>query len=394
VKSQFILGFVFLAFTACGAPEMLGPDLKEELSQSLDTDSTPPVSVADIEQPPDENGEYRGNVSIRLRATDDTSGVAFIFWVLSGAQEGSGSVSGGYGWVPVITNYGTTTLTFYARDNAGNLEPVKTFTVVITPMPRTCRDVDLNDFNVFAVGNYTGGHDVRGKVVVGGNLSMEHFSVGAEQPDNDTDNVMVAGGNLNIRHGAVFGNAYYGGSTTIDGTVSFYRGAPAQDEPIDFDEQGEALTELSGQLASLDQNTTTQLHSWGGLFLDGSDPQLNVFWVDAWQLTSTRYFSLNVPSGAIAVINVFGDAPTIANFANNYSGADARSVLFNFPDASFINAYNYGFFGTVLAPGADFNFSNGSFDGGIYSGSLTGNAEGHIAPLRVFRICGYWGGGQ
>ncbi len=78
----------------------------------------------------------------------------------------------------------------------------------------------------------------------------------------------------------------------------------------------------------------------------------------------------------------------------NYSGADANSVLFNFPDASVITAYNYGFFGTVLAPGADFSFSNGSFDGGIYAGSLTGNAEGHVAPLRVFRICGYWGDGQ
>ena len=33
-----------------------------------------------------------------------------------------------------------------------------------------------------------------------------------------------------------------------------------------------------------------------------------------------------------------------------YSGATAESVLFNFPDASVITAYNYGFFGTVLAP--------------------------------------------
>jgi choice-of-anchor A domain-containing protein len=320
--------------------------------------------------------------------------VAVIFWTLSGAHTGSGTVQGGSGWVPILTSYGTTTLTFYARDNAGNLEAVKTFTVVITPMPRTCRDVDLNDFNVFAVGNYTGGHDVRGKVVVGGNLSMEHFAVGAELPASDIENVIVAGGNLDLRHGGVFGNAHYAGSTTMDGTVTFYRGAPSQGEVIDFQEQAYALTELSGQLATLDLNTTTQFQSWGGLFLNGSDANLNVFWVYAPQLTATRYFSLSVPSGAISVINVFGDGPTIANFANNYSGADATSVLFNFPDASVITAYNYGFFGTVLAPTADFNFSNGSFDGGIYAASLTGNAEGHIAPLRVFRICGYWGGGQ
>lgn len=394
MKSQFILGFVFLAFTACGAPELPGPDTKEGLSQSLSADTTPPVSTAFVEQPADENGEYQGNVSIGLSATDDASGVEVIIWSLSGAQTGSGSVQGASGWVPIITNIGTTTLTYYAKDAAGNYEPAKTFTVVITIAPRVCRDVDLNDFNVFTVGSYSGGHDVRGKVVVGGDLSMEHFSVGAELPSSDIENVLVAGGNLNIRHGGIFGNAHYAGATTLDSTVTFYRGAPSRAAVIDFEEQAYSLTELSGQLATLDRNTTTQFQSWGGLFLNGSDPQLNVFWVDAPQLTATRYFSLSVPSGAIAVINVFGDGPTIANFANSYSGATSESVLFNFPDASLITAYNYGFFGTVLAPTAHFNFSNGSFDGGIYAGSLTGNAEGHVAPLRVFRICGYWGGGQ
>jgi choice-of-anchor A domain-containing protein len=394
VKSQFILGFVFLAFTACGAPDPSEPGKTEGLSQQLSTDTTPPVSNAFVEQSADENGEYQGNVTIGIQATDDTSGVEVIYWSLSGAQTGSGTMQGGSGWVPVITNIGTTTLTYYAKDRANNYEPVKTFTIVITLMPRTCREVDLNDFNVFTVGSYTGGHDVRGKVVTGGDLTMEHFSVGADLAANDIENVLVTGGNLNIRNGGVFGNAHYRGTLTTDSTATFYRGAPSRAAVIDFSAAAADLTELSGQLASLDRNTNTQFQSWGGLFLDGSDPQLNVFWVNAAQLTATRYFSLNVPSGAIALINVFGDGPTIANFANNYSGADATSVLFNFPDASRINAYNYGFFGTVLAPGANFNFSNGSFDGGIYARSLNGNAEGHLAPLRLFRVCGYWGGGQ
>jgi hypothetical protein len=33
------------------------------------------------------------------------------------------------------------------------------------------------------------------------------------------------------------------------------------------------------------------------------------------------------------------------------------------------------------------NFSNGSWDGGIYARSLTGNAEGHINPLTDRQIC-------
>jgi choice-of-anchor A domain-containing protein len=389
VKSQSIYGFVFLAFTACGAPELSGPEVKEGTSQALEIyDTTPPESSVFTEQTPDANGEFHNNVSILITATDDSAGVESIHWSLSGAQTGSGTGAGSSVWVPVITNLGTTTLTYYAKDRANNYEPAKTFTIVITPVAGSCRDVELNDFNLFVLGNYTGGTDVRGKVAAGGDITMEHFSVAAEVAADNLENVLVAGGNLNLRHGGVFGNAHYVGSTTANGTVTFYRGALSQSEAIHFGERADELMTLSYDVASMQRNGQTQFHSWGGLFLQGSDPRVNVFWVEAYQLSATRYFSLRVPAGSMAIINVFGYSATIANFANSYSGADARSVLFNFPDATELTAYNYGFFGTVLAPFADFTFTNGSFDGGIYAGSMTGNAEGHLAPLRPFTVCG------
>jgi len=43
--------------------------------------------------------------------------------------------------------------------------------------------------------------------------------------------------------------------------------------------------------------------------------------------------------------------------------------------------------GTLLAPYAHVDFSNGSWDGGLYAKSLTGNAEGHINPLNDRDIC-------
>jgi len=389
VKSLSIYGFVFLAFTACGAPEQSGSDTREGTSQALEGgDTTPPVSSLFIEQTPDENGEYHNNVSILITATDNAAGVESISWSLSGAQAGSGTAAGSSVYVPVITNMGTTTLTYYAKDRASNYEPAKRYTIVISPYMGNCRDVALNDFNLFVLGNYTGGTDVRGKVAAAGDISMQHFSVGAELPATEVHNALVAGGSLNVSHGGVFGNAHYGTSTTANGTVTFYRGALSQAQTIDFGERANELMTLSWDLASLERNGQTQFYSWGGLYLRGSHAKVNVFWVDASQLSATRYFSLSVPTGSTAVINVFGYAATIANFANSYSGADARSVLFNFPDATNLTAYNYGFFGTVLAPYADFNFTNGSFDGGIYAGSMTGNAEGHLAPLRPFTICG------
>jgi large repetitive protein len=55
--------------------------------------------------------------------------------------------------------------------------------------------------------------------------------------------------------------------------------------------------------------------------------------------------------------------------------------------ATSITVANHGIFGTVLAPYAHIGFSNGSFDGGIYAGSMSGNAEGHLNPLREIDLC-------
>jgi choice-of-anchor A domain-containing protein len=56
-------------------------------------------------------------------------------------------------------------------------------------------------------------------------------------------------------------------------------------------------------------------------------------------------------------------------------------------DATSIDAEGFGFWGTVLAPYAHIEFNNGSFDGGIYGKSMTGNAEGHINALTDRQIC-------
>ncbi len=403
MKRLSIYRLVFLAFTAtaCGAPEVTGSEGKPETPQLQLTntqpaltnadDTTPPQSTADVLGHPDGNGNYVGNVSITLTATDDLSGVASISWSLSGMHTGSGTVSGSLAYVPIITRLGTTTLTYSAKDNNNNIEATHTLVITVVPPPLICKSVELRDFNLFVTGDYSGGHDVRGKVAAGGNINMNYFSLGTSLPADDTDNVLVAGAALNISNGGVFGDAHYGASTTANGTVTFYRGALSQGSSVDFSARADELYQLSSTTASLPVNGATQFQSWGGLFLQGSDPKVNVFQVDTSELSATRYFSLSVPSGSVAVVNVMGYDTTVANFSNSYSGVDATGVLFNFPDATYIKAYNYGFFGTVLAPYAHIDFSNGSFDGGIYAESLTGNAEGHLAPLRTFQICGDFG---
>ncbi|WP_224369306.1 choice-of-anchor A family protein [Hyalangium versicolor] len=397
MKRKSIYELVFLAFTAtaCGAPEMTGTDAKEtpafQLTSAVPSleaaDTTPPQSTAFVEAKADSNGVYHSDVAVRLEATDDSSGVQTIYWTLSGAVTGSGQKDGVLAYAPLINREGTTTITYYAKDNAGNVEAARTVTITMSRTTQVCVDVLLNDYNVFVSGNYTGGHDVRGKVAAAGNIDLEHFSLGADLAPDQTDDVLVAGGALNIRHGGVFGDAHYGESTTANGTVTFYRGALSEGLSFDPFQRAAEVAELSTIIGSMKVNGTTQFQSWGGLYLQGTNTKVNVFEITTNQLSSTRYFSLTVPSGSIAVVNVIGTEATIANFSNSYSGADATGVLFNFPNAVYLNAFNYGFFGTVLAPQAYFDFNNGSFDGGIYAGSLSGNAEGHLAPLRPFGAC-------
>jgi choice-of-anchor A domain-containing protein len=88
------------------------------------------------------------------------------------------------------------------------------------------------------------------------------------------------------------------------------------------------------------------------------------------------------------VINIHGASATFTGFGHSFSGGiDQHGVLYNFVDATAITAHGYGFWGTVLAPHAHIDFSDGSFDGGIYARSLTGNAEGHINALSERNIC-------
>jgi choice-of-anchor A domain-containing protein len=88
------------------------------------------------------------------------------------------------------------------------------------------------------------------------------------------------------------------------------------------------------------------------------------------------------------VVNILGTSATFSSFGHEFQGGiDQHGILYNFVDATSISADGYGFWGTVLAPYADVTFNNGSWDGGMYARSLTGNAEGHINRLDNRTIC-------
>ncbi|HEX8701755.1 MAG TPA: immunoglobulin-like domain-containing protein [Myxococcaceae bacterium] len=277
---------------------------------------------------------------------------------------------------------GQYTVTYRVTDSAGNAS------TAIRHLTVTGGSLHLSDYNLFLLEDYTGGHDVLGKVAAGGNITMQDFSVGAGLPASDTSRTLVAGGNLTLSRGGVWGDAFYGGSYSGDGTVVQHRGTLAQGTPIDFAARFAELRSMSAGLSGQPANGTTRLEPWGGILLRGTQPGMNVFHVNASAFTGAKLLSIEAPAGSLVVVNIHGASATFTGFGHSFSGGiDQHGVLYNFVDATAINAHGYGFWGTVLAPYAHINFNNGSWDGGIYAVSLTGNAEGHINALHDRGFC-------
>jgi hypothetical protein len=104
---------------------------------SVGSDTTPPTTTANPSPGPNSNGWNNTSVTVTLNATDNPggSGVKQIQFALSGAQNiGLQTVAENAASV-TITAEGTTVLSYFATDNAGNQETVKTLTVRIDKTP-------------------------------------------------------------------------------------------------------------------------------------------------------------------------------------------------------------------------------------------------------------------
>ena len=105
---------------------------------TVSTDSVAPTTTASAKNADNttyNSGDWtKQNVTVSLSATDNTggSGVKQITYSASGAQTiAQTDASGSSVTLPVINTEGTTTVTYKATDNAGNVEANKTFTVKI-----------------------------------------------------------------------------------------------------------------------------------------------------------------------------------------------------------------------------------------------------------------------
>ena len=105
--------------------------------QTAFADTTPPATNASRAPAANANGWSNANVTATLTAADNAggSGVKEIQFSLGGAQSGGATVNAATATVPVSSE-GLTTLSYFARDKAGNQEATKSLTVQIdTTLP-------------------------------------------------------------------------------------------------------------------------------------------------------------------------------------------------------------------------------------------------------------------
>ena len=82
------------------------------------------------------------------------------------------------------------------------------------------------------------------------------------------------------------------------------------------------------------------------------------------------------------MINISGVTDNFRYFGIDVTGTDRQHVLYNFYDATSLTIAGISVQGSILAPLADVNFSNGNIEGTLIAGSLAGSGESHDFMFR------------
>jgi len=252
----------------------------------------------------------------------------------------------------------------------------------------------ISKYNIFILENI----DMRntyaeGRVAVGGNATFLNFGVGGgicPLPPYGKDSSLVIGGDVNVIGGRNYsGNIVRNtGSTVVNYTMSRSNGSIKVGTPIYFDAKGEYLRCASAFWSRLSTNGNWSV-DFSDLTLNGIDPCLNIFHINANNVAESnlklkQVDSINIlaPQGSTILINVtginiaFGSCQILRN-GKAATRIDARTIVWNFPQASKWTNKTTTIYGSVLAPYARAKTTFSEINGNVIFKSLSGNAEIH-----------------
>lgn len=238
--------------------------------------------------------------------------------------------------------------------------------------------VDLANYNAFVIGSYNGyNSDVQGRLAAGGAVSLTNYGVATNLNSSaNGTNTLVAGGGFSGTNGQLYyGDAAVGGASSLTG-FNIRSGTVTSGSPIDFVEQAGLIGSLAGSLGQLQANGATE-NQWGTVRLTGSNAGLNIFTVNASDLSSANNFVITAPTGSEVLVNVIGGSASMRNMGFSVNGVSSSDVLMNFYQAGSLDLGGIGIWGSILAPNAAVNFNNGQLNGLLVAASFNGGGELH-----------------
>ncbi|NOX18013.1 MAG: choice-of-anchor A family protein [Chlorobi bacterium] len=229
------------------------------------------------------------------------------------------------------------------------------------------------DYNLFVLKDLNQpSADTEGKVAVGKNAVLSNYSVGDKLPENSGD-VLIVGRKLTFYSGRVYnGNVVFG--SFIDTTHwNLADGTIRKDNVIDFDAAKNYLKDLSNQISVLEETGTDTLE-WSHLKLVGTEPELNVFYVDGDEVSGATEFTVDIPEGSVGLINVEGDN---IDWSGDFqvTGASNENLILNFHKTKHIKISNIDIRASILAPWASLDFPSGIVSGQVICKNMTGSGQ-------------------
>jgi choice-of-anchor A domain-containing protein/uncharacterized repeat protein (TIGR01451 family) len=235
------------------------------------------------------------------------------------------------------------------------------------------------DFNLFVIDTLIQpSSDTEGKLAVGKYADLRKYSVGDKLPPNSGD-VLVVGHHLTF----ISGRVYYGRTVYkeyITSTTAFTSDEGiVKDSVIDFDAAKVHLEDLSYQLSTLAQTDTVKFE-WGHIQLIGTNPELNVFNLDASLIKQANNTTISAPSNATVVVNVYGDT---VEWKGGFSvtGTSKDKAIINFVDTKVFKISNINLTATVLAPKTVLDFPTGLITGQVIVKSFYGAGQMNLSPF-------------
>jgi choice-of-anchor A domain-containing protein len=271
--------------------------------------------------------------------------------------------------------------------------------------PMQTLDTVLTTYNVYLAGNmgsaanpYTS--DSQAPMAIGGNAFLRSFSTASTTTNGVA--ALTVGGNLTEQSGTINGNTFVGGTasfptnfggTTVDGSLNAVGGvgtAPTQVTggvhtgvgvtlPLSFSAVTADLTAASQSLATHAQTAgdSVQVINGNQLKLNATAAGVNFFTLTAAELANlgSASFTINASHAGETVIIDVDDAGAIrfgapGNFGFTLNGLTAADVLFNLPNATSVTMSAMSLQGSLLAPDATVNFTNGNIDGSLIADNL------------------------